>query len=171
MEKWDVYDCCGNKTGRTMERGQDCKPGEYHRVAHVCVFNSKGGLLIQKRTDTKEVWPGMWDLSAGGSVLAGEDSLTAAKRETHEELGLEVSLDCPVLTIYSSNAIHDYYIVVRDLHRDEIHLQEEEVAEVRGANERDIREMIKEGAFIPYHVNLVKLLFDLRHGTGPHTTR
>jgi len=167
MEKWDILDQNGEKTGKTMERGE-CGDGVYHRVVHVCLFSTKGGLLIQKRTSTKEVWPGFWDVSAGGSVLAGEDSRTAAMREMKEELGLDIALSHPALTMYSAHAIDDYYIVVQDLHRDALILQESEVEEVRGANERDIREMIKDGTFIPYHVNLIKLLFDLRYGSGAH---
>lgn len=169
MEIWDIYDRNGLNTGRTIERGAQCQNGEYHKAVHVCLFNSKGSLLIQKRTANKEAWPGLWDVSSGGSVLSGEESRDAAGRETKEELGVEIVFDRPALTMYSSETIHDFYVVVRDLSRDEVQLQESEVAEVRGANERDIRGMIKDGSFIPYHVNLIKLLFDLRHTQSIHT--
>ena len=49
MELWDVYDVVRNKTGRTMVRGETFAEGDYHLVVHVCIFNSKGEMLIQKR--------------------------------------------------------------------------------------------------------------------------
>lgn len=86
MELWDVLDENGNKTGRTVERGQPMAQNEYHLVVHVWVVNSKGEFLISKRSPDKS-FPNMWE-SAGGSAIAGEDSLTAAIRETREELGI-----------------------------------------------------------------------------------
>ena len=49
MEEWDVYDYMREKKGYTIKKGDPLKNGEYHLVAHVCLFNSKGELLIQKR--------------------------------------------------------------------------------------------------------------------------
>lgn len=63
-------------------------PSLLHRVVHVMVFNSKGELLLQKRAFNKDVAPGKWDTSVGGHIMPGEDILTAAKRETFEELGI-----------------------------------------------------------------------------------
>jgi len=59
-----------------------------HRAAYVLVFNRNGQLFIQKRTPTKDIYPGYWDLAAGGVVLAGESYLESAQRELQEELGL-----------------------------------------------------------------------------------
>lgn len=63
-------------------------PSLLHRVVHVMVFNSKGELLLQKRASHKDVAPGKWDTSVGGHIMPGEDILTAARRETLEELGI-----------------------------------------------------------------------------------
>lgn len=63
-------------------------PAMLHRVVHVLVFNSKSELLLQKRASHKDVAPGKWDTSVGGHVIPGEDIITAAKRETFEELGI-----------------------------------------------------------------------------------
>ncbi|MCL2458300.1 MAG: NUDIX hydrolase YfcD [Desulfobulbus sp.] len=59
-----------------------------HRASYILVFNRKGQLFIQKRTPTKDIYPGYWDLAAGGVVLAGESYLESAQRELREELGL-----------------------------------------------------------------------------------
>jgi 8-oxo-dGTP pyrophosphatase MutT (NUDIX family) len=59
-----------------------------HRAAYVLVFNDVNELYIQKRSSTKDVYPGYWDIAAGGVVLAGESYLAAAHRELFEELGI-----------------------------------------------------------------------------------
>jgi len=59
-----------------------------HRASYILVFNRQGELFIQKRTLTKDVYPGYWDLAAGGVVLAGESYLMSAVRELREELGV-----------------------------------------------------------------------------------
>lgn len=59
-----------------------------HRAAYILVFNPAGELFIQKRTMSKDMYPGYWDVAAGGVVLAGESYEAAAKRELAEELGI-----------------------------------------------------------------------------------
>jgi len=59
-----------------------------HRASYILVFNRRGELFIQKRTLIKDVYPGYWDLAAGGVVLAGETYLESALRELREELGV-----------------------------------------------------------------------------------
>lgn len=72
MELWDVYDENRVKTGRTLERGKPEKiqKGEYRMVVHVCIFNSKGEMLIQQRQPFKRSWSGKWDLTVGGSAVS-----------------------------------------------------------------------------------------------------
>ena len=60
-----------------------------HRAAHMLLFNASGELYLQKRSIWKDRNPACWDSSAAGHVDAGEDYLTAARRELHEELGIE----------------------------------------------------------------------------------
>lgn len=57
------------------------------RLARIFLYNSKGELLIQKRSE-KVSRPGKWDHSAAGHVDEGEDYKTAAYRELKEELGV-----------------------------------------------------------------------------------
>jgi 8-oxo-dGTP pyrophosphatase MutT (NUDIX family) len=59
-----------------------------HRAAFVFVFRSSGNLVVQRRTMTKDVYPGFFDLAAGGVVLAGESYDESAVRELAEELGI-----------------------------------------------------------------------------------
>jgi len=60
-----------------------------HRASFVFVFRADGRLLVQRRTMTKDIWPGWYDLAAGGVVLAGEEYEASARREAYEELGVD----------------------------------------------------------------------------------
>ncbi len=62
--------------------------GLIHRASYILVFNSAGELFVQKRTMGKDIYPGYWDVAAGGVVLAGESYEESARRELAEELGV-----------------------------------------------------------------------------------
>ena len=59
-----------------------------HRSTYILVFNSAGALYVQKRTMTKDVFPGYYDPATGGVVLAGESYEESAQRELAEEMGI-----------------------------------------------------------------------------------
>lgn len=59
-----------------------------HRSTYILVFNPEGALYVQKRTMTKDVFPGYYDPATGGVVLAGENYEESALRELEEELGI-----------------------------------------------------------------------------------
>ena len=59
-----------------------------HRATYIFVFDRRGRVLVQRRTATKDVYPGYYDLAAGGVVAAGESYEECAEREAAEELGI-----------------------------------------------------------------------------------
>ena len=59
-----------------------------NRSTYILVFNSQGELFVQKRTMTKDIYPGYYDPCTGGVVLHGESYELAATRELEEELGI-----------------------------------------------------------------------------------
>lgn len=83
-----IVDSENRETGVTS-RAEMRKNNLIHRATYILVFNQKGELFIQKRTMTKDVFPGLWDIAAGGVVQAGESYDLSAKRELKEELGVE----------------------------------------------------------------------------------
>lgn len=169
MELFDLYTRDREPTGKTVERGTPVPEGFYRLVVHICIFNERGEMLIQRRQPFKSGWSGMWDVSVGGSAVAGENSRTAAERETLEEIGLKISLDRPVLTIHFDEGFDDYFVAVRDVPLESLTLQPEEVAEVKWAAREEIVQMIREGRFIPYHEDLIGWLFSLRGRHGSYT--
>lgn len=160
-EVWDIYDENRIKTGRTMIRGNEIKNGDYHLVVHVCIFNSKGELLIQKRTLNKKSYPGMWDVSVGGSAILGDSSQTAAERETLEEIGLKINLQDkrPRITLNFKGGFDDVYLIKMDINIDELVLQEEEVSDVKWASLEEVLTLLKENKFVDYDENLIKFYF------------
>jgi 8-oxo-dGTP pyrophosphatase MutT (NUDIX family) len=65
------------------------RDGLPHRATYVLVFNSRGQVFVHKRTDTKDVFPGYYDVVAGGVVLSEESYAECARRELQEELGIK----------------------------------------------------------------------------------
>lgn len=173
MEIFDLYDADRNKTGQTMERGTPVPKGFYRMVVHICIFNSEGKMLIQRRQPFKRSWSGMWDFTVGGSSVSGDTSLSAAIRETAEEIGVKLSPDelKRVLTIQSECIFDDIYIVQKDLDETVLTLQYEEVEQVKWADIDWIKSMIDDGVFIPYHKSLIDLLFFMKDHDGTRTAK
>jgi len=87
-EYLDIVNLKGEVIGCAARSEVHGNPLLMHRVVHVLVFNKEGRLLLQKRSQNKDVAPGRWDTSVGGHVGAGEDLILSSKREMHEELGI-----------------------------------------------------------------------------------
>ncbi|WP_442963949.1 NUDIX hydrolase [Pseudomonas sp. MM211] len=58
------------------------------RGTFILLFNSVGELCVHRRTLSKAVYPGYWDVAAGGMVASGESYEQSAERELAEELGI-----------------------------------------------------------------------------------
>jgi len=59
-----------------------------HRSVYIAVLDSQDRLLVHKRADWKDVFPGAWDLAFGGVCDVGEDWEPSAHRELLEEAGV-----------------------------------------------------------------------------------
>ena len=164
MELWDLYDIDGKILPEKMKRGDRIPEGCYHLVVHLCLFTPDGRMLIQRRQTFKDGWSGLWDVTVGGSAVAGESSRVAIERELYEELGLKMSFEGarPVLTSHFDDGFGDLYIAERDADLSELSLQESEVMDARWATRDEIMEMIDDGRFIPYTKAFIDLVFHLR---------
>jgi 8-oxo-dGTP pyrophosphatase MutT (NUDIX family) len=57
------------------------------------VLTSSDELVVHRRADWKDVYPGYWDVCFGGVLGAGERWDAAAHRELLEEAGVDVPLE------------------------------------------------------------------------------
>lgn len=167
MELVDLYDENRVPLGKTAERYGKKGPGELRIVVHVCLFDSRGRMLIQRRTESKRIWPGLWDVTVGG-VDAGETTRQGAEREVREELGYALDLSGlrPSVTVNFEGGFDDFFIAVRDLDLHTLSLQAEEVSAIRWVTLEELLAMVDDGSFIPYPKSFLQFLFDMRETFG-----
>ncbi|MDU9411938.1 NUDIX domain-containing protein [Pseudomonas solani] len=71
-----------------LPRAELRERGLIGRGTFILLFDSAGRLCVHRRALSKAVYPGYWDLAAGGMVAAGEGYAESAERELEEELGI-----------------------------------------------------------------------------------
>ena len=122
-----IVDLDNNETGSAPRYEMRAK-GLPHRAAYILVFNSRGELFVQKRTMSKDIYPGYYDVAAGGVVMAGESYDQSAAREIEEELGIR---EIPLTPHFTFNHEDDSNLVwgrvYSCIYKGEITLQEEEI--------------------------------------------
>ncbi len=101
-----------------------------HRACFILVFNDRRELFVQQRTMIKDVYPGRWEIAAGGVVAAGESVEESAARELLEELGVKGELRYFYEMYYEDRFNRVFCHVFRTSHNGPFVLQPEEV--VRG---------------------------------------
>jgi isopentenyldiphosphate isomerase len=72
----------------TVTRREMRAAGLLHRCTYVLLRNAAGQVLVHRRTDTKDIHPGAYDVFSGGVCAAGESYDDCARREVAEELGV-----------------------------------------------------------------------------------
>jgi 8-oxo-dGTP pyrophosphatase MutT (NUDIX family) len=122
-----IVDKDNNETG-SAPRHEMRTRGLAHRATYILVFNSRNELFVQKRTMGKDIYPGYFDIAAGGVVLAGETYDESARREVAEELGILNAELVPHFTFFyveGSNRV--WGRVYSCIHDGDLTLQAEEV--------------------------------------------
>lgn len=156
MELWDIVDEQGHKTGRTIEKGKPMQKGDFHMSVSVWIENDDGKFLISQRVPSK-IAPNMWE-TTGGAVVSGEDSLSAALRETKEELGITLSpqngnVFKRYIYPHSSGdgfAYIEVWLFKQNIDIDMVVLQTNETCNAVWATKEQIKTKIKSGEFINY---------------------
>ena len=148
MEIWDLYDERGNKTGETWERSRakEIPEGRYHIVCDVLIRHRDGDFLLTLRDAGKEMYPGCWEASAGGSALAGETPEEGARREMLEETGLkaeQMELIGVTRKPETRSAVFAF-IAVTDCEKGSVRLQEGETADYRWVELPSFLRLIRE---------------------------
>ena len=148
MEIWDLYDRQGNRTGETWERSRayEIPEGRYHAVCDILIRHQDGDFLLTLRDPEKEVYPGCWEASAGGSALAGETPEEGARREMLEETGLKAEKLEWISTTWrpGSRSVIHAFLAVTDCAKDSVRLQEGETVDYQWVEPSDFLRLIRE---------------------------
>lgn len=134
MELWDAYDEHFRRVeGKILVRGEPVPEGLYHLVCDVLVRHADGTYLLMRRDPQKKRCGGLWEATAGGAALRGEEPLDCAERELREETGI-VSRRLTELGRMVSRAHRSLYVEFLcefDGDKDAIALQEGETVAYR----------------------------------------
>ncbi|XP_065634208.1 nudix hydrolase 3 [Quercus suber] len=178
-EHLDVLTKSGHKTGISKPRGDVHRDGDYHRAVHMWIFaENTQQLLLQRRADCKDSWPGLWDISSAGHISAGDSSLVTARRELQEELGIVLPKDAFEMIFiflqecvindgkYINNEFNDVYLVTTldPIPLGAFTLQESEVSAVKYISYEEYRSLLakEDPDYVPYDVNVqYGRLFDI----------
>lgn len=142
-ELWDAYNHMFKKIkGMTLVRGEDLPDGIYHLVCDTVVKHIDGSYLLMQR-DFEKHHGGMWELTAGGSALQGEEPLDCAKRELKEETGLTaVNLEELGRVVHNAHrSLYVEYLCVTDCDKDSIVLQKGETIDYKWVNRNELFKM------------------------------
>lgn len=119
-----------------------------HRVVRVYLYNSKGELLLQRRSDHMKTNPGKWNESAAGHVDEGETYLEAAQREMKEEVGVGGVELKELKTIYTEEVGElkrkRFTALFSGTYDGEVHPDFDEVSEVRWISSEALRTEVAE---------------------------
>ena len=145
----DIVDDDDNVTA-TVTRSEMRARRLQHRSVGIAVFSSEGRLLIHRRSDTKDIWPGWWDIAAGGVVAAGETYEDAARRELTEELGIS---DTTIEYVGSGHHVDDDLAALcrgyRIVHDGPFTFADGEVTETRWVTFDELDAMLATHRFLP----------------------
>lgn len=83
----ELLHCCDENlnTIESVDRDIVHKEGIWHKTSHVWLYDDEGFVYFQVRTDADKLYT-----SASGHVIAGEEPINTAYRETAEELGFQL---------------------------------------------------------------------------------
>ena len=139
-------------------------------IVHVCLFNDKNEMLIQQRALDKIDWPGKWDISSGGGVMAGEEPVKAAERELFEELGIKVNLENErvYFTMHYEKGFDDYYLIDCNFDIDQFIIPKDELLDIKWASKNEILNMMEKDEFLRYKEGFINLLFELKSSRGSY---
>jgi isopentenyldiphosphate isomerase len=151
-----IVDKDNNKTGSAPRHEMRAK-GLPHRACYILVFNSRGELFVQKRTMSKDIYPGYYDIAAGGVVLAGESYDESAKRELEEELGISDAALTSHFTFFHDEGKNKVWgRVYSCMHDGELNLQAEEVESGFFADPEDVLALSNKEPFTPDGIYVLK---------------
>ncbi len=144
MELIDVID--ENKDViSTLPREEVISKNLLHGGSTILVFNSKGKILITRRSKNKDFAPNTLEIGQGGKVSSGETYDQTAQREIQEELGInDPKLEYLFEIHYKDNHTNSIDKVYSCIYDGDLILQEEEISESMYKTINEVKNMIAE---------------------------
>jgi len=132
-ELFDLVDDQDRVIGTVKRREANRNPKLIHRAVAILVYNPKGQLFLQKRSRTKDTYPGHWTVSASGHVPSGKTYRQAAAKELSEELGIK---KVPPLKLLGKKLIRypnetEFETFFKAVYAGQVSLNKEEIEEGR----------------------------------------
>lgn len=150
MERIDIYDKNGNRTGIVKDRSEPLQDGEYILAVGMWITDKENRILLTQRSLEKRWAPGKWENTAG-HVQAGESCEQAIVRELLEETGLAVSQEQLVHlgSAASGRYFGENYGVRLHVPVEDIHFQKGETCGAKWVTFEEFVEMGRGGELSP----------------------
>lgn len=146
----DLFDRHGKPLGQTMRRGDKAPEGAYWRVCDAWFVDECGRLLMQRRSLSRPVNPGLWSCT-GGHIRHGETPEEGCLREVREELGIDADLRRgeKVMEYCGSRAYHDIWLFRQNIPLAALSLDPEEVCDAQWFTIEEVRALMRQGLVSP----------------------
>ena len=151
MEIWDAYLEDGTLAGCDLIRGNQIPDGLYHLVCEIIVRHKDGTYLLMQRDYNKVTYPGLYEASAGGSAIKGENAIEAAKRELKEETGIDAKELKQIYRSTSCNTIYTGFLYETEIDKNSIVLQEEETISFLWLKKEEFLNFIESDKYVLTH--------------------
>lgn len=112
-------------------------PSRCHRAAHIVLFNSKGDVVLQKRSLLKMYAPGKWDIP-GGHQTFGQTIDQTAEIELFEEIGIRPEITYKRKWLKHDDKQSEWCYLYYAISDGPYIANEQEVAEIRTFNCEDL---------------------------------
>ena len=161
IEMFPLCDEKGNFTGELKERSAVHRDGDLHGGSHIWIMEKRDGhilVLLQKRSDDKDSFPGCYDCSCAGHVDAGESFMSTAIRELSEELSVKAKEDELELLFkqrvsgeydfygerFVNNEVNFVYLLKKHVDIEELTFQKEEIQGLCWKDADEVLEVLRQ---------------------------
>lgn len=148
----------------TKER-EEITPKDFYRVSALWLTNSKGEVLMSKRSMKKKVDPGKWGPAVAGTVEESETYESNIHKETEEELGLtglQMTLGPKRKRVGERSYFGQWFLATMDIDPNDLKIQAEEVDEVKWFSVEEIKLLMQAdtNAFVPSMQENLKFILE-----------
>ncbi|MCS6917872.1 MAG: isopentenyl-diphosphate Delta-isomerase [Chitinophagales bacterium] len=148
-----------------MEKMEAHRQGRLHRAFSIFLFDTHGKMLLQRRSEQKYHFPGLWTNACCSHPKPGEALLAGAARRLTEELGISVPLQLRGNVIYrfydpvSGLTEHELDYVLTGCTDGPLHPDPLQISELRWLSLEELKQEIEcyPGRFTPWFRHIMKV--------------